>query len=1620
MVLHLGLVSRLNSLQRRSLRLIASVFIGVAVALAAAAMSASGASAATVPPDPGFETVPTLWTTNADAGVLSTISAAQTSDGTNHFERTTYNALANLLGLPVAGLSARESIISHHFTWSGASPGTANYTIDERAQLGGITSGQGVTLTGVLVNYTTGASTQIFQNSLTASSTAFQTFTGTVSPSLLINNDDYTLSVIESFAPTVALVETSTVDIDNVAINTTPTPPPAPVLGTGAGSPQITNITSTGATATATIDPGSTPTTVMVNYGTSTSYGNQVQQTIAANAGPTVVSIPLSGLTPSTGYDADIVATNGGGSVTSGNLTFTTAMAQSAPSPAIGSGTISGTPDEHGATVQASIGTGGLATTYDVQYGTSTSYGAATSPQSIAAGGTDPHAASTTLSGLMPGTTYHARFVATGPGGTTNGGDFTFTTAAASPPTVTAGPSFATSNTSGNAVTASVTVDPGSHDTTVAVNYGPTSSYGSVTAAITVPAGSGPTTVQIPITGLTAGATYHGQVSATNADGTVLTGDNTFTPTATTVAPSLTAGSAQITNVTSSSATATATIDPGTADATITVNYGTTTGYGSQVTQTLAANSGPTTVSIPISGLTPATGYDADIVATNGGGSSGASGNLTFTTAPAQTTPAPAIGAGTVSGTPAERSAILQAPISTGGLATTYDVQYGTSTSYGAATSPQSIDAGGADPHAASTVLGTLQPGTTYHARFVATGPGGTTNGADITFTTSAATPPAITAGPTFVSSDATGDAVTASVTVDPSGHDTTVSISYGATASYGVTTASQTVVAGSGPTTVQIPITGLTAGSTYHAQVNAISADGTAPASDVTFTPTATTTPPTIQTGSAAITNVTSSGATATATIDPGTADATITVNYGTTTGYGSQVTQTLAANSGPTTVSIPISGLTPATGYDADIVVTSSGGSPATSANLTFTTAPAQITAAPIIGASAVFGTPAERSATVRAQITTGGQATSYYVQYGMDMTYGSVTSSETINAGTGDPAAAAASLSGLLPGMTYHARFVAVGPGGTTDGADFSFATAPASIPSVSGAPAFTVSDTAGDAVTASVSVDPGGHDTTVSFSYGPDSSYGFTTPSETIPAGSGPTLVQIPITGLTVGATYHARVNAVNSDGTAPATDTTFTPAAAAVGTPTVFINPPAHSATVQANLGTSPQGATYFVEYGLNTNYGSNTATQTVPPSATLVAATVPGLAPATTYHTRVVIEMANGSVSFGPDATFTTTSLPTVTGAAATADSTTSSSVTAAVDPGIEDTTVQVLYGTTTAYGQQSSTQTVPAGGEANVTFALGGLVPGTTYHAQVVATNRDGTETSSDVGFTTPSAVITTTTTTSSAATTTATTPTTATTSTTPTTGTTPTTTTTGGGTSTTPVSGPGTASCVAAYVSGSPKALRMLKVAAAGQVTAGHRLRIAIAARAQLRGRASYRVARGATVKTGRTGASITLSQLRTGHTTAVHFVVPRKHGAALHLTITIHALACGTQVTETHPSPSAVALTVRSPAAARTATFTVPGSWKSPTRLTVISATATTTVAVRATGGRLSLARRTGAVTIARHGRAITVGGLPAQATGVTLRFPVSGTTKNAPVTVRVVRVAGGAKTVHIGGR
>jgi len=87
-----------------------------------------------------------------------------------------------------------------------------------------------------------------------------------------------------------------------------------------------------------------------------------------------------------------------------------------------------------GATLHANVAPNGSAATYHFEYGTTTTYGA-TTPDRALAQGTPTLDVSEGLSGLAPGTTYHARIVVTGPGGGAIGGDIAFTTAA--PTTVT-------------------------------------------------------------------------------------------------------------------------------------------------------------------------------------------------------------------------------------------------------------------------------------------------------------------------------------------------------------------------------------------------------------------------------------------------------------------------------------------------------------------------------------------------------------------------------------------------------------------------------------------------------------------------------------------------------------------------------------------------------------------------------------------------------------------------------------------------------------------------------------------------------------------------------------------------------------------------------------------------------------------------------------------------------------------------------------------------------------------------------------------------------------------------------------------------------------------------------
>jgi endonuclease I len=81
-----------------------------------------------------------------------------------------------------------------------------------------------------------------------------------------------------------------------------------------------------------------------------------------------------------------------------------------------------------GATVNGTVNPNGAATTVSFEWGTTTSYGQATTGQAVGSG-TAAQAVSAALTGLAPCTTYHYRATATSAGGTATGDDASFRTA---------------------------------------------------------------------------------------------------------------------------------------------------------------------------------------------------------------------------------------------------------------------------------------------------------------------------------------------------------------------------------------------------------------------------------------------------------------------------------------------------------------------------------------------------------------------------------------------------------------------------------------------------------------------------------------------------------------------------------------------------------------------------------------------------------------------------------------------------------------------------------------------------------------------------------------------------------------------------------------------------------------------------------------------------------------------------------------------------------------------------------------------------------------------------------------------------------------------------------------
>jgi hypothetical protein len=584
---------------------------------------------------------------------------------------------------------------------------------------------------------------------------------------------------------------------------------------------------------------------------------------------------------------------------------------------------------------------------------------------------------------------------------------------------------------------------------------------------------------------------------------------------------------------------------------------------------------------------------------------------------------------------------------------------------------------------------------------------------------------PIVTTGP---ASSLTTSGAVVSGTVNPNGTSTSAYFQYGTTTSYGSVSGTQALGAGTSALAFSGTLSGLNAGTVYHYRAVGVSTSGTGFGSDQTFTTVFN--PPSVTTGTAS--NIAPQSATLNATVNPNGLATTAWYEYGLDTNYGSSTSsQSVGSGTTATAVSAGISGLGAGTTYHYRVVAASATGT-TQGADQSFTTLPPAPSVA--TGSASAIAT---QSATLNGTVIPNGLSTSGYFQYGTTTSYGSVTATQALGAGS-SAVALSGTLSGLNAGTVYHFRAVGVSTSGTSFGSDQSLTTA-FNPPSVATGSA---SNIAPQSATVNATVNPNGLATTAWYEYGLDTNYGSSTTSQSVGSGTTATAFAAGISGLGAGTTYHYRVVAASATGTTQGADQSFAtlPPAPTVATGSASVIT-YQSATLNGTVNPNGVATTYYFQYGATTAYGSTTGPQSAGSGSSAAAANAPitGLSPAGTYHFQIVAVSTSGT-SFGADQSFVTPNGPPVaiTGTAS-AIASSGATLNGSVNPGGLSTSYYFQYGLTTAYGTTTGTQGAGSvSGAQSVNAAVLALSASTSYHFQLVAVNASGTTFGADQTFTT------------------------------------------------------------------------------------------------------------------------------------------------------------------------------------------------------------------------------------------------------------------------------------------
>jgi hypothetical protein len=1122
------------------------------------------------------------------------------------------------------------------------------------------------------------------------------------------------------------------------------------------------------------------------------SFGSRAPATSGSSLGAGFADVPysqsLTGLLVDTTYYACAIAQNIEGTTFGALISFSTPGAPLVITEAasgIGPGT---------ATLRASVTPNGDATTGWFRFSTSApascndSFGTLTSPWSLGSG----HSAmpfSETLTGLVAGTTYHFCAIARNSAGTSFGELSSFTTPQA-PSTTTLAASSATSTS----VTLHATANPNRSATTGWFRYSEvhpgtcsdavgtrSPSFGGTDLG----AGSVAVPFQSTLSGLTVGTTYYYCALSQNALGTSVGAVLSFT-----TAEIPTVVTAPITGLSANSVELNGIGDPRGFATTGWFRYGTThpgtcsDGFGVRAPvaggTSLGAGTGAVPFSETVTGLASGTTYHACAVAQSAEGT-------VFGAVISFTTPsAPTVVTGSVSAV-GPGTATLNALATPNGSATTGWFRFSSTNpgacneTFGTATQPWSLGAG-FNPMAYAQPLIGLADGTVHYYCAVAENSAGVVLGELLTFTT-----PAAPTATTLVAVSLSATTATLQATANPNGQSTTGWFRYSTTLpgncsdGFGVRAPGAGGFAlGAGSTTVpyEVALTGLSPNTTYYYCGLASNAVGTSTGGLLSFT----TSPG--SGGAAAPSAVTLSavaapggGTTLRGAANPN-GDATVGwFRYATTHpgacsdsfGVRAPVAGGTALGSGTTEVpyEVDLTGLSAATTYYFCALAENSLGAGA-GAVVSFTTS-----AVPSVNTNAITGLSA-RSVELNGVANPRGQPTAGWFRY--DTAHPGVCDDSF---GTRAPAVGGLDLgagmlgvpytqtvTGLLPGTTYHACALAESSEGLAVGGIVSFTTPAAPVVLTLAA-----TDVGAEAATLNASITPRGGATTGWFRYAAvdpgacDDSFGAATPTWPLGAGLSAMSLSEPLRGLQPGTTYYFCAVAENSAGLTFGELLSFATSRAPTVSTLAAVDVSAGAATVQASANPNSLSTTGWFRYSTTPPGACDDLFGVRLPSSGGVALgagagavsfeqPLIGLLPETTYYYCALASNVAGT-SVGSVQSFTTPELPVglqpplVRTLAATALGAQAATLQGNADPRGQDTTGWFRYASTApascddVFGTRvPSSGGAPLGagvGEVAFSQAVTGLSSGTTYYYCAVASSAVGTSAGEIRSFTTP-----------------------------------------------------------------------------------------------------------------------------------------------------------------------------------------------------------------------------------------------------------------------------------------